>query len=576
VAAAVARPVEAVEWALRRLEQRDLIQELPSSTMAGQLEYRFRHVLVRDVCYQRLPRAERVARHQRTADWLQALSTGRQADLTEVLANHRWAAHEIARTLGDDPQPYAPPARTAMHEAARRAYALHALDTAAQWVSRARGLKLTSDPVLDLFAEELEFYRDGDAFLSGGGVARLDLLSDTLLRSGARPDAARAYTLLGRAAWTRADRGATLRYLDRAVELYDSLPDNEDKASALLELARVHMLNYEHEPAIAAADAAAEMAERLGLVEVHANSVITLATGRYAMGDTGGFAALAEIAEYCRRNQLSSRRRALQNLAWATLEEGDIAGSERLLDEQHSTDLASGHGLSTNFAREASAAYFFGQWDVAIAGAAETMRQPSVTWDHDVLQSAWLRVLRGEQVGGGGGPDEVDEAVQAACAGGFHRNVRSTLAHAALCRALQGRTADAVDMLDDLERDWSGAQMLAWAEWVTAAARAAAELGPDQARRVRAMLERSTHQTPWVKAGLATLEGVLTGDPQHHLAAARIYADMGNLTDRVLAQAAAVPALRAAGRAEEAEPLAAEVAEFALRNGATRLIDLIS
>ena len=49
-----------------------------SSTMAGQPEYRFRHVLVRDVCYQRLPRTERVARHERTADWLDALSRSRR------------------------------------------------------------------------------------------------------------------------------------------------------------------------------------------------------------------------------------------------------------------------------------------------------------------------------------------------------------------------------------------------------------------------------------------------------------------------------------------------------------------
>ena len=80
----------------------------PTSTMAGQPEFRFRHVLVRDVCYQRLPRTERVARHERTADWLDALSRSRDTDLAEVLAHHRWAAHEIARTLGVDTARYAP------------------------------------------------------------------------------------------------------------------------------------------------------------------------------------------------------------------------------------------------------------------------------------------------------------------------------------------------------------------------------------------------------------------------------------------------------------------------------------
>src|SRR5947207_8202045 len=155
VAAAVGQPVDGVEWALRRLEQRDLIQEQAQSTMAGQLEYRFRHILVRDVCYQRLPRAERVLRHARTADWLETVAEGRQTDLAEVLANHRWAAHEIARILGEDASGHAPAARAAMHRAACRAYALHALDTAAGWVERARSLRLPPDPALDLLAAEL-------------------------------------------------------------------------------------------------------------------------------------------------------------------------------------------------------------------------------------------------------------------------------------------------------------------------------------------------------------------------------------------------------------------------------------
>ncbi|MEN3309648.1 MAG: hypothetical protein V7603_5850 [Micromonosporaceae bacterium] len=590
VAAAVGRPVESVEWALRRLEQRDLIQGLATSTMAGQVEYRFRHVLVRDVCYQRLPRSERVARHQRTADWLGAVSGGRQSDQAEVLANHRWAAHEIARTLGADPAPYAPAARAAMHKAARRAYTLHAMDTAAQWVARARGLKLDGDPALDLFAAELEFYRDSDAFLGGGGVERLTMLADKLLAGDERADAARAYTLLGTAAWTRADRGATLRYLDRAVELYDSLPDTEEKASALLELARVHMLNFEHEPAIAASNAAAELAERLGLVEVHANSCITLATSRYATGDPEGLAALADITEHCRRHRLSSRRRAVQNLAWVRLEEGDIAGSNRLLDEHRGIDLASGHGLSTNFAGESSQAYFDGEWAAAIAAAAVSMRRPSTEWDHHVLQSAWLRLLRGEELGGAdlggadlGGADlggqhpedrtdDVDRVVDTACRSGFHRILRSTLAHAALCRALQGRATEAAAMLADLDEDWSATQMLAWGEWVAAAAKAGAELGGEQAERVRAMLERSARRTPWVRAGIATLTGALTGDPEQHLAAAAIYAQMGNVTDRMLSLAAAARALLASGQAERAGPIVAEVADFAHRNQATRLL----
>ncbi|MGH3682084.1 MAG: adenylate/guanylate cyclase domain-containing protein, partial [Natronosporangium sp.] len=128
VAAALGRPAGFIERALRRLEQRQFLSEQPRSSMAGQSEFRFQHVLVRDVCYQRLPRTERIARHERTADWLEAVSQHRDTDLAEVLGHHRWAAHEIARTLGLPGQPYAQAARRALQRAARRAYALHALD----------------------------------------------------------------------------------------------------------------------------------------------------------------------------------------------------------------------------------------------------------------------------------------------------------------------------------------------------------------------------------------------------------------------------------------------------------------
>ncbi len=182
VAAAVGQPVESVERALRRLEQRDFVHEQTTSTMAGQPEYRFRHVLVRDVCYQRLPRTERVARHDRTADWLDTLSQSRDTDLAEVLAHHRWAAHEIARSLGMETNRYAAPARAALHRAARRAL----------------GLADDSDPVgrlqLELLSTEIAFHRDGNAFLSGGGPEQVQALAERLLAYGDEACAARAWT----------------------------------------------------------------------------------------------------------------------------------------------------------------------------------------------------------------------------------------------------------------------------------------------------------------------------------------------------------------------------------------------
>src|SRR5690606_32655484 len=118
---------------------------------------------------------------------------------------------------------------------------------------------------MELLATEISFYRDQSGFLAGEGTDRLRTLADRLTTLDERADAARAWTLLGQASWLRMDRPAALTYLGRAVALFEELPDSGAKVDAYSELGRLHMLNYELEPAIGAAGVAAEIAQRLGL-----------------------------------------------------------------------------------------------------------------------------------------------------------------------------------------------------------------------------------------------------------------------------------------------------------------------
>ncbi|MEV5693950.1 AAA family ATPase [Micromonospora globbae] len=587
VATALGRPVEWVERALDRLQRRDLVYEQSTSTMPGQPEYRFRHVLVRDVCYQRLPRAERVARHQRTADWLEQLADGRQHDLAEVLANHRWAAHEIARTIGLDTAPYAPAARDALHRAARRAYELHALDTAATLVGRALALGVGPDPALELFDAELAFYRDRDAFLVGGGTDTLTRLAERLTETGDRTGAARAWTLLATAAWSRADRPTTLHHLDRAIGIYEELPDSQEKVGALLELARVRMLNAETDPACAAAGSAAALAQRLQLREAQANARITLAVARYMAGSAEAFAELADVTEHCRVERLSSRRRAVQNLAWALQEEGDLAGSARLVDEQRSLDLGGEHSLATSFADQWARAYYAGEWVSALAMAAESTRRPTAEWDlHIVAVSGWMRGLRtarpvdASEPAAGDGPDLVERAVVAARRSGFHRVLRSTLAHAALCRAVQGRRDEAMALLTELDEDWRRTRMIPFAEWVPAVGHVAGVLGAEAAGLVRELLARAPRMTPWARAAGQVADGVLAahaGDDgtaaELLLAAADSYARMTDVTDEIITRALSVRPLAATDPAAAAA-VRDRLREFAIRNDAAGLLRL--
>ncbi|MET8836657.1 hypothetical protein ABZV78_22440, partial [Micromonospora sp. NPDC004540] len=134
-------------------------------------------------------------------------------------------------------------------------------------------------------------------------------------------------------------------------------------------------------------------------------------------------------------------------------------------------------------------------------------------------------------------------------------------------------------LVDELADAWSAVPALASGEWIAAAAYAAALAGRDAAVRVRAMLDRLDHRTPWSEAALRTVTGaVAAADGDHrraaelHLAGAEVYARIPDVTDRMLALALAAAELELAGEPEGA-PLA-EVRAFAQRNEAPGLLAL--
>ncbi|MBA3427444.1 MAG: guanylate cyclase, partial [Actinobacteria bacterium] len=60
-----------VEQALHGLERRELVVRERRSSVAGESEYAFRHVLVRDVAYGQIPRAARGTKHVAAAGWIE-------------------------------------------------------------------------------------------------------------------------------------------------------------------------------------------------------------------------------------------------------------------------------------------------------------------------------------------------------------------------------------------------------------------------------------------------------------------------------------------------------------------------
>ncbi|HEY2937920.1 MAG TPA: AAA family ATPase, partial [Gaiellaceae bacterium] len=87
-----------IEDRLHALERKDFVARARRSSVAGETEYVFRHILVRDVAYGQIPRAQRAERHRLAAEWIEAL--GRQEDHAELLAHHYLAALDLAGAAG--------------------------------------------------------------------------------------------------------------------------------------------------------------------------------------------------------------------------------------------------------------------------------------------------------------------------------------------------------------------------------------------------------------------------------------------------------------------------------------------
>jgi class 3 adenylate cyclase/tetratricopeptide (TPR) repeat protein len=95
---------EQVAAAVEALLDRDLIR----STGRGQQT--FRHILIREVAYGTLPRSERARLHAAAGSWLEseAVATGREDELAELVAFHFREASVLATLLAEAPLPDLP------------------------------------------------------------------------------------------------------------------------------------------------------------------------------------------------------------------------------------------------------------------------------------------------------------------------------------------------------------------------------------------------------------------------------------------------------------------------------------
>jgi hypothetical protein len=79
---------ERVRAVLQALEDKGLVVGLHTSSLPGQVELSFKHVLTRDVAYESIPKSRRARSHAAVAAWIEDLASQRREEFIELIAHH--------------------------------------------------------------------------------------------------------------------------------------------------------------------------------------------------------------------------------------------------------------------------------------------------------------------------------------------------------------------------------------------------------------------------------------------------------------------------------------------------------
>jgi len=128
------------------------------STLPGEESFRFRHVLIRDVAYEGLPKELRAELHERFADWFEGVAGERIAEQEEIAGYHLEQACRLRLELGpvdERGRELAGRAAERLAAAGRRAFARGDMRATVNLLSRANGLLPEDDPARPALAPDL-------------------------------------------------------------------------------------------------------------------------------------------------------------------------------------------------------------------------------------------------------------------------------------------------------------------------------------------------------------------------------------------------------------------------------------
>jgi class 3 adenylate cyclase/tetratricopeptide (TPR) repeat protein len=546
-----------VDERLHALERKELVRRQRRSSVAGEAEYAFRHILLRDVAYGQIPRRARGEKHQLVAEWIDSVVEDRD-DHVELLAEHYERALELARAVGADETVLAKRARFAFRDAGERTFALGAATRATPFYEQALALWPADDPERPALLFELAASRAEAEH--GGGVEAAEA-RDAFLARGDHEQAARAEALLSEVMSWQGRGEAAMAHAQRARELIRDVPASHAKARVLSTHAFRHLARGEVETALADARELHDVAHELGSEYELVDALQLLGLVRVELGDLGGLKDVERALTLARRTRSPLLSASAGGLAVHLIDQGRLDRASTYIAEARNDAVRLGDAPTIRWidVLEMRQQYWRGNWDDAVRLAGVLVAYPHLSSRAYTVRCeihlARDRVAEALEDAGRalelGRASEVQQALHPALA---------VSARARLAAADRAASLEAVDEL--LERFVAEGTQQASASLPDLAV-TAAELGRSDA--LRDAIATLKKQTLWTDAARALADLDFAG------AAAR-YAEIGSRPDAAYAWLRTAHALVEQGRADEADTPLQDALAFYRSVGATRYI----
>jgi class 3 adenylate cyclase/tetratricopeptide (TPR) repeat protein len=385
-----------VQNRLRRLISRELIRPIRRSSMQGQDEYAFAHLLARDSAYKRLTREDRARLHEATARWLEAVSGDRTADVAELLAHHLATAWELAPSADAERRRRVYRFQMAAGDRARSFDA----GRAARFYRAATALASTGSekgrPLLDIASLNIGNVDEDVAML----IEAVEAFAESNDREGQAETASQMATQ----EWFRGHAEESDRWHARALELVTGIEPSPVLAKVLAAAASSRALRGKQEEALDLVERTMAVAQAVGDTTSYARSLVIRGTAMANAGEIGGLDDVLEgLRIHLDRNDTIRSMTTYNNAATIQITLGYLDEGRRLIEEAIAYGTSRGLPAHVDWSRNTrnEALLPLGEWEECLREADDLALEDAERGGSQVgtfanVTSAVIRFFRGD------------------------------------------------------------------------------------------------------------------------------------------------------------------------------------